>query len=99
MPMYPQEYLAHVRESFEDKYFDGDDGFIFSKAALVDGLSDIEGTSMWFEQSLDKMNESNRDKVVIDELVIDELIYISRRLQACANILRISLDGMRLQNH
>lgn len=86
IPMKKSEYISHVRESFEGKYFKGKDKFLFSKAALLDGLTYLEHNSMFIEHSLDE-----------DQFVMrDELIFVTRRLQAVANILRISLDGVHL---
>ena len=88
-PMPMDEYLGHIKESFEDRYFEGDDNFLFSKSALVDGLSHIEHDSMWLEHSLEPGKEILRR----------DLVYMARKMQAVANILRTSLDGIRLQTH
>ncbi len=85
------EYRSLLSVSFDSKYFDGEDGFVFSKAALLDGLDTIEKESIYIEYMMDAEN--------IPEYNKEALFHVLRKMQVIANILRRCLDGVRIQTN
>lgn len=87
--MSSDEYRALVRASFESQHLDGQDGFVFSKEALIDGLTAIEEESIYIEYMMSDENLPEYNK--------DALCYVLRKTQVIANILKRCLDGVRIQ--
>ncbi len=87
--MSENEYKAHLEDSFDSKYFRGQDGFVFSITALKEGLTAIEHDLLWMENSLDDDN--------VEYLAANELKHMLRKTQVIANILKSCLDGVKIQ--
>lgn len=86
--MSSDEYIDHIKESFEDKYFTEEGKFIFSKAALIDGLYSVQEDSILMEHYLDQ-----------DIFVKNDLTYLARKMQVISNVLNTSMSHFRLENN
>lgn len=84
--MTDSEYISHLSETFDEDHFDNQANFVFSKTALLEGLSSIEEDSMMIEVSLEEDGD-------IDGC---DLVYLSRKIQSISNILRSSMKNMKL---
>ncbi len=88
--MSPNEYVTHLTDAFPKEYFTGQEDFVFSKSALEDGLRLIEGYTLGLEETLEESTDTVEDRK-------STLTHYLRKMQAIANILRRSLDGVRIQ--
>ena len=85
------EYRELLSDSFDSRYLDGGDGFIFSTEALKSGLGTIEYETMDTELKIWK-SEQLLDPENLD---LDEVVYALRKMQVIANILKRCLDEFR----
>ena len=89
--MSTNEYKGHLSDSFSPKYFTGQDGFVFSKAALYDGLEAIELIMVGMEVDLDPEDCAN--------MFQNDQRQFFRKTQVIANILKRCLDGVHLHTN
>ena len=87
--MSTNEFHGHLKEAFEKEHFNGRGGFIFSKSALEDGLSAVEWETISMEVTIEETTMSNLTK--------KQLRNGLRKAQAIVNILKICLDGIKIQ--
>ncbi|KKM85284.1 hypothetical protein LCGC14_1290550 [marine sediment metagenome] len=83
------EYNYHLHEAFEKEYFNGKDGFVFSKSALIDGLENLEHESINIECFLEDTHMGRIERA--------DISFALRRCQVIANILIKCLDGVHLK--
>lgn len=83
----PKDYTNYLKYSFDPKFFDGEDKFIFSMEALLDGLSSIEEESIVAESIL----ETDVTPINLD------LICLMRKINVISGFLKTSLKGTRLK--
>ena len=88
--MSSQEYSSHIKDSFPEEYFTRNDGFVFSNSSLKEGLEIIQTYSISMEETLEYSIDTVEDRR-------NTLTHYLRKLQAVASILRIGLDGTRIQ--
>jgi len=88
--MSSHEYSSHIKDSFPKEYFTRNDGFVFSSSSLKEGLEIIQTYSIGMEETLEHSTDTIEDRR-------STLTYYLRKMQAIANILRVSLDGVSIQ--
>jgi exosome complex RNA-binding protein Rrp4 len=87
--MSTNEYMSHLKESFNQECFTSNNGFVVSKSSLKEGLEVIQIYSIGMEETLEHSTDTIEDRR-------HTLTHYLRKLQAVANVLSQGLDGIRI---